>query len=61
MIRTVLAEVAEGHAAWEQQQQTYHLTQKFLLRFLGVLHAHQYTLKQLHGAFSLEVEGDTQP
>jgi len=35
----------------------HHVTQKFLWGFLGVFDAYQYTIKQPHESFSLEVEG----
>ena len=60
MPATLTTQIPERHAAW-QQQQTHHVAQKFLLGFLGVFDAHQYTLKQPHGSFSIQVEGDTQP
>jgi hypothetical protein len=39
MIRTVAAQMTEGHAAWQHQQQAHQVTQEFLLGFLGVLPA----------------------
>jgi len=60
MIRTVSAQMAERHVAWQQEQDTHHMAQKFPRWFLGILPAHQYTLKQPHGSFSLQIEEDTQ-
>jgi hypothetical protein len=57
VIRTITTQMAARHSSWHQQHQTPHVTQKFLLGCLGVFHAHQYTLTQLHRAFSLPVEG----
>jgi hypothetical protein len=37
-IRTISTQVTEGHSSWHQQQHTHHMTQKFLLGFLGVVH-----------------------
>jgi len=49
------------HATWQQQHQTHHVAQTFLVGLLGGFHAYQYTIKQPHGSFSVQVEGDTQP
>jgi hypothetical protein len=52
MVRTLTTQLTKRHAAWQHQQQTPHVTQKLLWRFLCLFQAHQYTLKQPHGAFS---------
>ena len=61
MVQTITAQIAKRHVAWPQEQQTHHVTQKFLLGFLGIFQAHQYTLKQPHGAFSLQGEWGYSP
>jgi hypothetical protein len=57
MACTITTQITKRHAAWQHQQQTHHVTQEFLWGFLGIFQAHQYTLKQPHGAFSLQGEG----
>jgi len=61
MVRTITAQMAKRHAAWQHQQQTPHVTQKFRLGLLGLFQAHQYTFKQPHGAFSVQGEWEYSP
>jgi hypothetical protein len=44
MIRTVTTQLTERYATWQHQHSMHHVTQKFLLGFLG-FYAHQYTIK----------------
>jgi len=37
MVRTLAAQIAKRHGAWQQEQQTHDVTQKFLLGFLGIV------------------------
>jgi len=48
LIGTVAAEMAKGRVAWEHEQESQEMPEKFLLGFLGFLATNEYTLEQSH-------------